>query len=371
MRKCLHILALILLMLLLLLCLHLSNRLPADRQPLVEKKYSAWSGVLRGWVCSRWSCEGSFTRWLNSCAADFERSHSGVYLEFTPVNEQALLELSATDASMRAPELILFSPGMLQEPSILQAIAPAAALKPGLSVATACPVAMGGYAVVRNTALEAAAPALLPDDAGRCFSLAAICFPNTEAAGEAPVPELTIDIGLPAAAIQQSQASLDAFTSGELSALLLSQKELSRLIALRDSGGGPDWSLTTPATHTLADQLLLAGVVQHSDAAAAARASLAAEFIQHLLADESQRKLSSIGAFPVTVSIAYSDLSPFAAIEQSLNTVSLAAPDYFSEYPPRHADTIVRDFQEGRNTLGDALRAALTESANNEPIYNR
>lgn len=371
MRKCLHIIALILLMLLALLCLHLSSRLPADPQPLVEKKYAAWSGVLRGWVCSRWSCEGSFTRWLNSCAADFERSHSGVYLEFTSVDEQALLELSAADTSLRAPELIFFSPGVLKEPSILQAFTPAAKLKPSLSAETACPVAMGGYAVVQNAALESTSPALLPDDAGRCFSLAAICFPYIEADAGTPAPEPAIDIGLPVNAIQQNQANLDTFASGELASLLVSQKELCRLIALRDSGRCSDWSLKAPTSHALADQLLLAAPLRHSDADAAARTSLAAEFIEHLLADGNQQKLADIGAFPVTAAIAYSDFSPLAAMEQSLNMVSLAVPDYFSEYPSRHADAIVRDFSEGRCTISEALHAALTESANIEPIYNR
>lgn len=361
MRKSLHLIALILLVLLLLLSLRLSNRLPADPQPFVEKKYSGWSGVLRAWVCSRWNCEGNFSRWLNSCAADFERNHSGVYLEFTSVDERTLLELSSADASLRAPELIFFSPGVLRDASLLEAVAPSTALKSGLSVATACPVAMGGYAVVQNTALASTAPALLLDDPGHSFSLAAICFPTDEPSAHAPVPDPSIDIGLPASAMPQNTVSLDTFVSGELPSLLVSQKELARLITLRDGGRGPDWSLTTPATHALADQLLLAGVIHHSDPAAPARASLAAAFVQHLLSDDSQQALSSIGAFPVTAARAYSDFSPYASLEQSLNTATLAAPNYFSEYPAQHTATIVRDFRAGSLTLGKALSAALTE----------
>lgn len=372
MRKCLHIIAIILLVLLLLFCLRLSSRLPADPQPLVEKKYSGWSGVLRGWVCSRWSCEGSFTRWLNSCATDFERTHSGVYLEFTSVGEQALSDLTSADAaSLRMPDLLFFSPGVLSEPSILQAFNPDADLRPGLSSGLACPVAMGSYAVVRNAALATASPLPLPDDPGRCFSLAAICFPDDRPDAAAPAPDLSIDIGLPASASGQNSTSLDAFISDDLPALIVSQRELARLIQLREGGRGPDWSLATPATHVLADQLLLAGILHHSDDAAAARSSLASAFLQHLLSDESQRALADISALPVITSAAYSDFSPYAVMEQSLNTVTLAVPDYFSEYPPRHAAAIVRNFRSGTLDVGKALSAALTESAKYSPIYNR
>ena len=30
--------------------------LPLDRQPLIEKKYAGWSGVLRLWVFEGWPC---------------------------------------------------------------------------------------------------------------------------------------------------------------------------------------------------------------------------------------------------------------------------------------------------------------------------
>ena len=75
MRKSLHFIALIFVLALVLVAGQILQRLPADSQPYVEKRYAGWNGVLRGWICAEWSCSGSFVRWLNACAAMFERSH--------------------------------------------------------------------------------------------------------------------------------------------------------------------------------------------------------------------------------------------------------------------------------------------------------
>ena len=61
------------------------RHLPVDTRPLIEEKYAGWSGVLRAWVCSEWEPGGSLLRWLNACAADFEKRHEGEYVEFPPV----------------------------------------------------------------------------------------------------------------------------------------------------------------------------------------------------------------------------------------------------------------------------------------------
>ena len=89
----------------------LARDLPPDRQRYVQQKYAGWNGVLRAWVCADWKCDGSFIRWLNACAATFEKQHEGVYVEFTPVSREAMRTLRTS--GIRPPELLLFSPGVL------------------------------------------------------------------------------------------------------------------------------------------------------------------------------------------------------------------------------------------------------------------
>lgn len=384
MRKLLHIIALILVAVLALCCIGISSRLPTDAQSFVAKKYAGWSGVLRAWVSARWSCEGSFIRWLNACAADFERVHNGVYVEFTSVREEALREIGSgdglrDDSSLRAPELIFFSPNAFDAAAMLEPLALDVNLKRGLICGLACPVAMGGYIAVANAAagdIDFGALPTLPDDGGRCFSLAALCFADAEgladgdAAREA-VPDAGIDIGLPASAAMKTPASLEEFVDGTLPALIVSQKELGRLMDLRDSGRGPEWRCLAAPRYALADQLLLAGVPQQSGEAADARGELAAEFLQYLLGDDAQRRLADIGAFPATNVRAYSDQAAYGEMERGLWEAQLVAPNYFSEYPPRDIAGIVRDFHAGALSPGEALRRGLTETVNSEPIYNR
>ena len=180
MKRLLHIIALFLVIALCIAGVRISARLPTDNRTFIEKKYSGWSGVLRAWVAAEWSCGGSFISWLNRCAAAFEKEHSGVYVEFTAVTPQAMREMGSS--ALRAPELVFFSPGVLQDSGALESWEP---------------VCMGGYIWVYNTALTGGAPDIpicLPDDAGRSFSLASIGLMSDDpAAQELALPDPGID----------------------------------------------------------------------------------------------------------------------------------------------------------------------------------
>ncbi|MBQ8507835.1 MAG: hypothetical protein IJ466_10445 [Clostridia bacterium] len=343
MKRLLHIIALILVIALAVGAAHISGLLPADNRAFVEKKYSGWNGVLRAWVVSNWSCAGSFNSWLNRCAGEFEKAHNGVYVEFTSVTVQALREMGSS--GLRPPELVFFSPGILNDSSLLEYWEP---------------VCMGGYIWVYNTALTDGAPDIpvhLPDDAGRCFSLASIGLLGGGSAGEIEIEEPGIDLGLPAVS-QNTEISLDSFINGELPALVISQKELAQLSSLRDAGRGPDWACAVTGQYALADQLLIGGVVLQNDENAAQRTPLARDFLSFLLEEESQQALSSIGAFPVTNAIAYTDFSAYAPMEQLLKSREQIMPDFFSEYPQPGAAAIVRKYLEGRISGGEAMRLA-------------
>ncbi len=377
MRKSLQLLSLIFVVLLAIAAARILPRLPADAQPYVEKKYAGWNGVLRGWIASDWSCGGGFVRWLNACAAEFEKQHDGVYLEFTEVTGSAMREMGGS--GIRLPELVLFSPGVLTDAGGLLAIDAPAGLAPNLAACgagRALPVAMGGYIWVYNralcdgapqTAAEAVPLTLPPDGAGRSFTAAAIALLSGDPGApeaELELPEAGLDLGLPASAATDAEVlvpaedALDRFIDGEIPATVATQRELARLIRLRDAGKGPDWACAATGDWACADQLLMLGVVAQDGADGAERAALAAEFAAWLLRDESQQKLADVGAFPATNVRAHSDFSAYAPMETLLRSRALLVPDVFSEHSGADGAEIARDFLSGRLSAEDALRSA-------------
>ena len=357
MRKSLQLLCLICVLALAVAAARIFPRLPADSQPYVEKKYAGWNGVLRGWIASQWCCDGSFNRWLNACAAGFEKRHEGVYLEFTEVDASAIKELG--DSGIRPPELVLFSPGVQADPADLLPLDVHASLNCGSDCAL--PVAMGGYIWVYNRALCDGAPSIddldaltiLPDDDGRRFSAAAVAL-LSEGTNDAEIalPDPGLDLGLPAMAeadaeLIQTEDALKDFINGELPYLIVTQAELARLIRLRDAGRGPDWACAAAGDYACVDQLLMLGVVDQTDGAGSAREALAAEFAAYLLSEDCQKKLADIGGFAVTDVQLYSSYSAYAPMEALLRSRSLAVPDAFSEHSPENEGTIVREFLRG------------------------
>ena len=338
--------------------------------PYVEKKYAGWNGVLRAWVCSGWECSGSFVRWLNACASDFEKAHDGVYIEFTPVQKESMRDLQGS--GVRPPELLLFSPDTLEHADGLLPVDAPAELREELKDcggACAIPVAMGGYIWVYNRALcdgapdPSDAPPMLPDDSARSFSSAVIALMSAEpGAPTNPEPvDPGIDLGLPASADagaanpHADPEALDRFIAGELAAIPVTQKELSRLLRLRDAGRGPDWACAASGQFAFSDQLLMLAVTAQPDADGDARTSLALEFARSLLGADAQKKLADIGAFSVTGASLYSDFSAYAPLDALLNCRPLIVPRLFSEYSSRQSADIVRELYAGRLSPSQAL----------------
>ena len=343
MKRLLHLICLLAIAMLLPAAWLISRGLPADAHPYVEQKYAGWNGVLRAWVCADWECAGSFTRWLNACAAGFEKSHDGVYIEFTPVSSDVLRQMSAS--GIRPPELVLFSPGTLGELSAFKIADIPDTLRDELRDISnrACPVAMGGYIWVYNRELCDGTPdvdssfAMIPDDAAHSFSAAAVAL-LSDAPGETPsesaLPDAGLDLGLPASAVQDDASSgiviaddaLNRFINGELPAMVVSQAELARLIRLRDNGRGPDWLCAAAGEAAYTDQLLMLGIVSQTGDAAAERETLAEAFAAELLEYDAQAKLADIGAFSVTRERIYSDFSAYAQLDAQLNGRTLIVP---------------------------------------------
>lgn len=371
MRKFLRLLCLVCVLALIVAAARIFPRLPADSQPYVEKKYAGWNGVLRGWISSEWTCGGSFIRWLNACSAGFEKRHEGIYLEFTEVDAAAMAGLA--DSGIRPPELVLFSPGVQADASLLLPLESSAQLSGQLTrcgEGCATPVAMGGYIWVYNRSLCDGAPSidelesltLLPDGGGRSFSAAAIALLSGKAGGDAELilPDPGLDLGLPAmaeanASLIQSDDALTEFINGELPYLIVTQAELARLIRLRDAGRGPDWACAVTGDYACGDQLLMLGVVKQADATGAAREELAMEFAAYLLGEDCQRRLADIGGFAVTDVQLYASHSAYAPMEALLRSRNLAVLDAFPEHSASNAESIVREYLRGGLEAESAL----------------
>ena len=365
----------------------ISRGLPADTGSYVEQKYAGWNGVLQAWVCCAWNPGGSFISWLNGCAADFERAHNGVYIEFTPVDETSMREMM--EGKLRRPELIFFSPGVLTDSDGLNALDYPGRLRRDLRLDNhALPVAMGGYIWVYNTALADGAPARnealpitsLTDGGGRSFAPALIALlsdPLEDEAREIPLPDAGIDLGLPANAqpneaagnstMLQAEDALEQFIRGGLPRLAVTQAELSRLNRLRESGRGPDWICAASGQFAWADQLLLLGSVHPDGTATAEREALAGEFAASLFTEKAQQALAKIGAFSVTDEAIHSATSVYAQMDGLLASRPLVTPEFFHAYSCDGADT-VRAYCEGQCSEEEAFtRLGLDLSLPNHP----
>lgn len=311
--------------------LQLFSRLPADSSAHIQQKYAGWSGVLQACVCSRWQAGGSFIRWLNRCAADFEKAHDGVYIEFMDCAEEDLGGI----ADIYSPDIIFFSPGVISDESAASCVQA---------------VCMGGYGVARNTSFDGGDPAefILPDTAALCYSAAAIALSG----GTENIPDSAMDIGLTVSAAD----AYSRFTAGEIPCIAVSAKDISRLIKLSESGRGPEWEISCPAGPAFTDQVLYMMTPAHLPDDG--RAEVIHSFADHLLSDDCQGYLSDIGAMPVCGGSIYPARSPYAAVEVSLQGEVLTPPA-FSEYSIADCGDIVRSFRNDEIDKNRAVRAII------------
>jgi len=266
-----------------------ARRLPADTHGLTAKKYAGWSGVLRIWAFEGWTGGDKTAAWMNCCAASFEKSHPGVYVQVIYAGEEAVRLLSRT--GVRAPDAVVFPPGLMDSPD---GLAPLSGLPVRESLRScgqgyAAPVALGGYMWAVNEGAEGiAVPAA---EAWRSWPRAAEALGNPDAViEEIEIVPPGIDLGLPASAGQDSP--MDRFIAGQLGAVPVTQRELARLERLRDQGRGPEWTLR-PGAQPWTDQVLyMAATAQGGE-----RQVLAQELIAYLLTEECQSALSQVGLF--------------------------------------------------------------------------
>jgi hypothetical protein len=287
----------------------------------VAEKYAGWSGVLRVWAFEGWTGGDKMAAWVGRCAASFEKSHPGVYVEVSYPGKEAIRSLSRS--GVRPPDAVLFPPGLMESPDGLSPL-PALPVRGSLGGDYAIPVALGGYAWAMNG--EADGAAVPADEEWRSWSRAAAALGDPAASIEEIVPEPPgIDLGLPAS----SRTPLERFTAGELGAVPVTQRELAKLERLRDQGRGPEWTLR-PGAQPWTDQVIYMAAVASGDE----RQSLAEELIGHLLSPECQTALTAQGLFSVlNAPTGYPSGSAMETMDLSLLRQGLTTSTAFNAKP--------------------------------------
>lgn len=348
----------------------LMYRFPVDTQPFVEKKYTGWNGVLQVWICTNWNAGGNFIQWLNRCASRFEKTHEGVYLEFTPVQKVAMHEMNSNGLCL--PDLVLFSPGVITNPDILTNIPSSPFIRSDLKnygQGKALPVALGGYIWAYNSALCNSVPhtvadyqaSVLPEyTTGQSYSAALLGLLSGTIDTDdtdTPLPDSGIDLGLPVTNAEDNSYTVDAleqFINGKIPCIPVDAQDIARLSRLTENGKGPEWKTKASGDIAFTDQILLASIPEQEKEME--RRLFAEEFISFLLQPETQAELADIGAFSVTGENIHDSFSVYAEMDTLINSRQLWLPACFSEYSDASSETIVRRFLKGEISAKNALR---------------
>ncbi len=324
--------------------------LPADNAPAVRKKYDTWAGVLRVWVVEDWQVgTGSLERWLNACAAAFEKSCDGVYVNVQPVPADAVRRFLTT--GVNPPDMIVYPPGLLESADGLRALSVTADFKPGLEE-------VGLYEDARYAAAVLTDAHVWIYDPGRLKSLPADMAEVAAACREADLPALVclnsglrpaegtarvlpgVDIGLPGgptatpepvgtvacrvgADFLVSDAEYDLFAAGDVDAFVGDLSDLLR-VSLRS-----DWAASVTGAAAWTDDMALISLVARGGDRADERAALCEAYVNTLLSD-GQALAAKAGALPVARGAnAYAGDLALAPIEAALeNLRHVCAPAF-------------------------------------------
>lgn len=279
-----------------------AKRLPADTGGLTEKKYGAWSGVIRIWAEEGCGAAG----WLNACAELFEKRNDGIYINVQTVSSEALGAYA--DSGINPPDIMVYSRGAVGDASMLSPITAAYPLRDGVYQDTcAVPVLLRPYIWIYDAAAYDVLPgdmygvraACAPEDAA---ALAALCSGLRPKEGEKVVlPGLDLGLGGDAEVTEApregvpcrvaadiiKEAPAELFAAGECEAFVGGIDD-----ALRNEGCGA----AATGEYAYAEDAVMLSIVRKADGRGeACRAYL------DLLMSEGQALAARARAFPAAV----------------------------------------------------------------------
>lgn len=374
----------------------------ADRQAYIRRMNSSWAGVLRLWKCEGWqSGNGTLSAWLSSAIERFEKRNPGVYVQMTDVSAETMRAFA--DGSVNPPDMILYAPGMLEAPYSLMEIGEEIRVREPLDrlgiwqgSRYAVPVALGGYALAVNNRLLPDTPEdfrtyALPESgkSGKthllnaprdgeytAWSAAVISmFAGQYASRGGPAPAgegMDIGLRLPDTQTRQpeekeiwqengmprelpedfleNESVYAQFTAGKIAAMPVTQREIRRLQLLSEAGKAPDWRAETIGL-PFTDQAALFSVVAWPRNDMKERQTLAIEFMNLLLSEEMQKKLTVSRAFSVLDAAGlYPGNSGMQAIEEALRADDLLLPPAFTDEWRAYAASLMRGTEPGGET---------------------
>ena len=337
--------------------IHILKVFPLPKNDVLKEKSSEFSGVLRLWISEENSpASKSLYAWLNQESAQFEKKHDGVYVQITPVSKETLSSFSY--AAELPPDMIIFSPGMLESTDSLVAIEPVSFLREefqNYASGFCVPVAMGVslWAVRKGIDPPLSAKTLLFEK--RFARSALYALKGDLPLQKSPGARYGVDLGLetyeeddifigntesiaPGADSRICENAHVSFIKGEGDAVFLSHKALSSLV---NASAAPEFEIA--ATGEMYTDLL--SLFALTDTKTGEGREMCEKFLHHLLSKDAQKRLESTGAFSVTGAQLYAGKAHFREVEMILSSSKIHPAPAFS-----------RDSKEAEELLLNMIR---------------
>lgn len=263
--------------------LTLRSMLPLNTHPLIAKKYTGWSGVLRIWANED---AESYNAWMNRRIAAFEKSHEGVYIQIRYVSSGAFETLN--DSGIRPPDMVLFGHDA-QTFSCTPLIYENFSWALNRETVPRIPQDWTGLRVGR-----------LPDGEHDWSSaMAGLCSGLFPIVGEEiALPD--VDLGLTGASSESEESHFESapcimtndltiaddivaqFARGELDAIVISDAEAAQLNRLSEKGKCVEWVRAESGAQPYREVSLQIGLIDAADVWATQRRALCNEFLNLL-----------------------------------------------------------------------------------------
>lgn len=326
---------------------YIASNLPVPPEGMAALPYEGWSGVIRLRVYQGFRTgTGSLVPWLNSCLSTYEKRHSGVYVQVETVSLQTFSTLSTDEVP---PDMVIFTPGALDNASCLEKLdISAAGISEGLIEACiwngecrALPLCYGGYGILLNMDDMPLLPTA--DEWGSAISAQYRAATRTKKAhyalqvpGEGGWPDAARNLlgALPETGEQMPPDYLNCsmvkawsdFKNGIAACIPASQWHLRQLYLLDCDGKAPNYTFY-PSENGYTDQYFAAGVVAGSSKDHAARSRVCRDIIGYLMGEEAQSRLSLALAMPARADMnLYRNAGDMAALEAAYTNAAKFAP---------------------------------------------
>ena len=261
----------------------------------LSKPAPEWHGRIEIWHVAEFRVyQGSVTDYLQKRADAYCRRHAGVHIDVVGLTLKRYNDRLARGAF---PDAYSFPSGLVYREQLC-AIEPALpALRGALSTASAdgktyaVPYLMSGYLLAANTTLLTAHGLALPessDEAAVKTLLQAALDLEAKAPQLYMPPVLAARMGLAGTLATQEQ-----FTGGQTALAVLDVRALGDVLRSEKLNLAVE---AMPLTN-YSEQVLYLGAAKNVDAQ---KAAVIADFIEFLLAEDEQQRLTSLGALPVT-----------------------------------------------------------------------